>query len=112
MPQQLREATRVARKVHYCGMCGGVIKIGERHHVSTNVYDGRVYDWRTCEGCDGDNIVNEVYFWAGHPDEGVDIESASEWAHEHVSGHDAARRWLARSGCKCERCESRLAGES
>lgn len=108
MPTQLREATRTARKVHHCGGCGVIIKIGERHHVSTNVWDGRVYDWRTCEACHRDNIVGEVYFWAGSPDEGVDIESAWEWAHEHCSLvsplGQAASDWIERNGCTCERC--------
>ena len=109
MPELLREAHRTARKPHRCGGCNVEIKVGERHHVSTNAWDGRVYDWRTCEACAEDNIVSEVYYWAGGPDEGVDYESAWEWAHEYAVSTsalgEAARAWLARSGCQCERCE-------
>ena len=110
MPELLRETYRVARKPHRCGGCNGEIKVGERHHVSTNAWDGRVYDWRTCAACADDNIVSEVYFWAGSPDEGVDYESAWEWAHEcrtHEDVGEIARAWLTRSGCECEQCYER-----
>ena len=109
MVTQLREATRTARKPHRCGACNVVIGVGESHHVSTNVFDGRVYDWRECAGCAEDRIVSEVYFWCGQPDEGVDFESAWEWAHESRDDPTygaMALRWLARSGCSCERCET------
>ena len=116
MPTCLREATRSARKTHRCGSCNGVITVGQRHHVSTNLWNGRVYDWRTCEACQEDRIVEEVYYWAGSPDEGVGYESAWEWAHEFSTETgavgDAARRWLVRSGCACERCEAPKGGGS
>lgn len=112
VPEQLREAERVARKVHHCEMCTAMIRVGERHHVSTNVFDGRVYDWRTCAACRADGIVIEVYDWAGMPDEGVDQESAREWAHDAVQagpGHPKivamAKAYLRRCGCRCERCD-------
>lgn len=111
MPTQLREATRVARKAHRCSLCGGAIKAGDSHHVSTNVWDGRVYDWRTCTPCNADGIIHEVYDWAGQPDEGVDGESAWEWAHDARlagPGHPEVVRmaddFLRRRGCECERC--------
>lgn len=108
MPTTLRTATRVARKPHRCGMCNAPIGVGERHHVSTNLFDGQVYDWRECQQCTDDRICNEVYHWWGCPDEGVGYESAWEWAHEcrddPALGH-AARAWLTRSKCACERCD-------
>lgn len=107
MPTQLREATRIARKAYRCSMCNGAIEAGTSHHVSTNLFDGRVYDWRTCRSCVEDNIVSEVYFWAGSPDEGVGFEQAWEWAHDHrddpALGREASAL-LARCACKCERC--------
>lgn len=112
MPINLRSATRTARKWHHCDICGGMVKIGEKHHVSTNVFDGRVYDFRTCIPCQTDRIVSEVYDWAGGPDEGVTAETAWEWAHEarHAGpGHPEIVRMandlLRRAGCQCERCE-------
>lgn len=108
MVTQLREATRRAAKEHRCGMCNGTISVGEEYRVSTNVFDGRVYDFRECTACAKDGIVHEVYAWAYSPSEGVDGEQAWEWAHEHRD-HDllgaAALAWLARNGCTCERCQ-------
>lgn len=109
MPTTLREVVRAARKKHHCGLCNANIEVGEKHHVSTNVWDGRVYDWRTCESCARDNIVGEVYYWAGYPSEGVGYDSAREWAHEYaVSASplgEIARAWLLRSNCTCEDCD-------
>lgn len=117
MVTQLREATRVARKPHRCDMCHGTIQIGSSHHVSTNLWDGRLYDWRTCTACTEDGICTEAYWWAGYPDEGVGYETAWEWAHEHTSHESlgrAARDFLTRCGCACEQCApdaDREAGE-
>ncbi len=110
MPIQLKAATRVARKEHRCGMCNAVIKVGESHYVSTNLFDGRVYDWRDCEACQRDGILAEVYDWAGMPDEGVNFESAWEWAHESAASRNPeiarmAADYLRRCACTCERCE-------
>jgi hypothetical protein len=114
MPEQIRESIRSARKAYHCGTCVSVISVGESHHVSTNVFDGRVYDWRTCAACSADGILAEVYDWAGMPDEGVDSDSAQEWAHEAQNagpGHPEivrmATAFLVRFGCGCERCEHR-----
>lgn len=107
MPEQFRSEFRAARKAHQCGMCCATIEAGERHHVSTNVFDGRVYDFRTCAGCEDDRILAEVYAWCYSPDEGVNAEAAFEWAHEHLEHEqlgEAARRWLTRAGCRCEQC--------
>lgn len=115
MPEQLKEATRKARKAHCCSLCVGQIAVGEEYHVSTNVFDGRVYDWRTCADCRRDRVLAEVYDWAGMPDEGVDTDSALDWAHDAVlagPGHpsivESAAAFLARVGCACERCERDL----
>lgn len=113
MVTTLRASTRKARKPYCCGMCATPIKVGERHHVYTNLYDGRVYDWRECVGCVRDSIVNYVHDWSGgHHDEGVCFEQASEWAEEavgwpkhwirynrpiRVDERLAARNWLART---------------
>lgn len=116
MVQQLKEVTRRARKQHRCGMCSAAINPSDLHRVSTNLYDGRVYDWRECLPCDRDVVVNLVHDWTGgYHDEGVGFEQACEWAEEAVewpltwdprpshcrviSGSErlAARNWLARA---------------
>lgn len=108
MITEVRSGNRKARKLHRCGMCAARIEIGEEHHVSTNAYDGRIYDWRECLPCRRDGICSEVYAWTGgYYDEGVDYEQAHEWAHENRDDPkigDAARRWLERDGCDCESC--------
>lgn len=100
MPTCLREANPVARKAHRCDCCNGHIEPGERYHRSTNLYDGRVYDFRCCNGCDG--LTSVVWDWAGRPDEGVNCEDFIEWAqgeHESDGVHaTAARALLGRAG--------------
>lgn len=113
--QTIDEHFRVARKVHHCGMCNKAIKVGEQHHVSTNIYDDRIYDWRECIWCHRDRICALVHAWWADPDEGVGYDSANEWAEEVALGwpywwaprgrtgrrvsateRAAARAWLAR----------------
>ena len=111
MVTQLRGATRTARKAYRCHMCTAAIEPGERYHVSTNVFDGRLYDFRVCDPCREDRITSEVFYWCGMPDEGVTAEDAWEWAHEarhagssHPEIVHMAEDWLRRCDCQCERC--------
>lgn len=97
MPQQLSAGHRVARKEHRCGVCNGPIAVGERHHVSTNIFDGRIYDWRTCEPCRQDRVLTYVYDWASWPDEGVGYDSAIEWSDDAHHSTDEAERAAARA---------------
>lgn len=103
-PQCLREGDRVARKRHYCDTCNAVIAPGDRHHVATNIFDGRVYDLRDCAACAEDRIVAEVWSWAGMPDDGIGLDDAHEWSHEMRDEDPRAVAWLARYGCRCEVC--------
>lgn len=52
MPKVLREDQRVARTPHRCDLCGRTISKGEGHWAQTNIYDGRIYTFRTCEHCE------------------------------------------------------------
>lgn len=103
MVTQLRQSTPVARKAHRCGMCNGSVQPGERYHRSTNLFDGRVYDFITCSPCESDGILAEVHAWCGSPWEGVSAEDAYEWAHDNRD-QPAAAAWLTRYGCNCEGC--------
>lgn len=106
----LRESTRTAAKVHRCGMCAKVIRIGEQHHVSTNLYDGRVYDWRECHWCQRDRICATVHAWWGDPSEGVNFDSACEWAEEVALGWPTwwgPRGWIGRRVSASERAAAR-----
>lgn len=90
----IRATTRTARKIHHCGMCSRVIKVGDRHHVATNVYDDRIYDWRECIWCHRDGICGLVHAWWGHPDEGVGYDCARDWAEEVAVGWPWWENWL------------------
>lgn len=112
MPISLGSKTRIARKPHRCSMCNVAIQPGDTYRVSTNVFDDRVYDWKSCTACVADHIVSEVYDWAGMPDEGVGYDSGVGWAHDarHAGpGHPeivrAAEDYLRRVGCTCDRCD-------
>lgn len=109
--QTIGDRTRRARKVHACDLCGSRIKVGDLHRVATNIYDGRVYDWRECLPCCRDGVCNHAHAWTGFDSEGVSSEQAMEWAKETAWGwpkhwrggpvsateRKAARDWLARA---------------
>lgn len=112
MVTTLDQGIRRARKAWRCGLCNARINPGDQHAYQVNVYDGHIYTWRDCLGCDRDGILNYVHDWTGgYHDEGVDYEAAIEWAEEaanwprywlygrQIGGHErlAARNWLARA---------------
>ena len=112
MPTTIAEAFRVTRKPRRCQMCARRIHVGTRRHVQTNVYDGRVYDFTACVPCTRDNVILFVWDYVARSDEGVDYETAAEWASDavtwprhwlaydraiHPAERLAARAWLARA---------------
>lgn len=99
MPELLRESRPKARKDHHCSCCTGLIPAGTTYGRETLIYDGRIYDWLTCDGCEGLTYI--VYEWAYCPDEGVGPEEYTEWAEENRDDPEygkAARAYLARAG--------------
>lgn len=42
---ELRSITPTAKKNYKCMFCGGIINIGEKYNRSTQVNDGKIYDW-------------------------------------------------------------------
>lgn len=99
MPTLLHGARPKARKAHRCSCCAGRIELGEVYSRDTYVYDGRVYDWRTCDPCKV--ITGTVSAWWNGADEGITGETFAEWAHEHrddAEHGEAARAYLARRG--------------
>ena len=95
MTIQLRQSTPTARKAHRCSLCDGTIPAGDTYTRSSNVFDGHVYDFLTCQGCEADRILIRVYDWYGDPDEGVSFDDAIEWATEHAAHGDGAARSAA-----------------
>lgn len=102
MTTTIRSKTVTARKAHDCRCCGAVaIQPGEKYVRQTLVHDGQVYDWVMCDPCG--EIVNDVYYWAAHPDDGVTSEDFTGWAEEmaqHGTEEEKARAlaFLVRAG--------------
>lgn len=92
----LRSARPTARKTHRCDMCAGWIKPGETYDRQTNIYDGRVYDWLTCQPCWP--VYGAVDTWLGgaYYDEGIGMDDAVEWARE-CTDDPLAVAYLARA---------------
>ena len=86
-----------ARKDHRCSCCLGLIRKGVTYSRTTCIYDGRMYDWLSCPGCD--DIASAVFNWIAYADEGVTADDYDEWARDHqddtVYGQ-GARAYLAR----------------
>lgn len=88
----IREQNPTARKAHACSLCDGLILPGDKYVRTTNVYDGRIFDFLTCRGCVDGRILHRVDAWSFH-DEGVTFDDAMEWAREHVThGTDDSKR--------------------
>lgn len=100
--QTISSSTVTARKDHQCSTCSAVaIKAGDTYERYVNVSDGRIYTWRNCFGCAA--IANEVWYWAGCPDEGYDGETCLEWAREALDDpkwSERARGFIARYGAE------------
>lgn len=78
----LRSSRPVARKAHYCDLCGTKILPGQSYDRQTNVFDGRVYDWKMCLECV--LVLSAVFDWLGDfaYDQGVGTDEADEWSSE------------------------------
>lgn len=97
MSEVLRERKPTARKPHRCSCCGGTIRPGVTYSRTTCLYDGRVFDWLSCPGCN--DIARAVFDWVDYIDEGIGPEDYEEWAREHVDHivyGQGARAYLAR----------------
>lgn len=40
-----------ARKAHVCNFCGCTIPVGEIYNLSTHVFNGELYDWKSHQKC-------------------------------------------------------------
>ena len=96
MPTEMRHATPKARKPHECSLCLGPISPGETYSKTTYVYDGRVYDWRTCAACLADKVSTAVFDWTEWDEDGIGPDDALEWAEENWRQDPAALRLLIR----------------
>jgi hypothetical protein len=100
VPTLLRKSKPTARKPQGCSCCPAVIPVGTTYRRETFVYDGYVYDWKTCPACEG--LDGPVFAWSTAMwHEGVGPDDYFEWASDHqndpVHG-EKARSYLARAG--------------
>ena len=102
MTTWLSASRPVARKAHRCDLCGIRIEPGEVYDRSTNLYDGRLYDWKSCRGPVGcGEVAHAIWsdpFWCPYGDEGLDADHAYEWASDQVraTGSPLAAAFLTR----------------
>lgn len=100
MPDLVKTRTPRARKPPWCDACQTrTIAPGQTYRRDTYTYDGRIYDWPTCEPCEV--ITTLVFVWAGHPEEGVGADSYEGWAQDHqddLTYGGVARAYLKRRG--------------
>lgn len=47
----LKNETHIARKEHRCMLCGSIISVGTRYNSQTNVYDGKIEQFRSHIEC-------------------------------------------------------------
>ena len=91
---QLAKTQPRARKAHRCANCSARIHPGETYSRQTNVYDGRIYDWVSCDPCEA--IFQTIWDWAGRPDEGICSDTFFDWALDHRGESADARAYLSR----------------
>lgn len=101
MPELLSSKTRKARKAHPCSYCGAAaVQPGGTYTRDTFVFDGYVYDWITCDPCNG--MYGVVRAWSSaFGDEGLNGEDFIEWACDYKDDPEhgeLARAFLVRAG--------------
>jgi hypothetical protein len=79
---QLREKDVKAIKEHKCNYCNRIVEKGEVYNNSTNVHDGRIYDWKGHLDCM--ELANELKMY-DDCDEGVTSEDFMEYVNEYYN---------------------------
>lgn len=91
----LHTATPKARKEHRCDLCTGTIIPGETYRRDRCVWDDGPYVFKQCSACLDDAIMDKVWDWLGGPDDGVNEDSAIDWARQ--AGTPEAARLIGRA---------------
>ena len=79
---QFAESRPVARKAHRCNMCARMIAPGETYWASRNIYDGRVYTWKTCAHCDAAitaTSLGDYLYDCDYDGDGYGPDDVAEW---------------------------------
>ena len=86
MPDVIEEVIRKAKKEHVCDYCGLKIKNGEQYEDQTNVYDGRLYHWKSHLSCRELTRVLKMFDDCWY-DEGLTAEMFREHVREYLSSN-------------------------
>ncbi len=89
-----------ARTPHTCNLCVRVIQPGETYERQTNLFDGRIYTFKTCAHCQQLAALYLHEWW--DDDAGYGPETVDSWEPATVTGlrHKVQwnRRWTRRDG--------------
>lgn len=86
VPEVIDEAIRTARKEHTCDYCGLKINIGEKYEDQTNIYDERLYHWKSHLSC-GELTKELKMFDDCWYDEGLTADNFHEYVREYLHSH-------------------------
>lgn len=86
MPDVINETIRKAKKEHICDYCGLKISIGEQYEEQTNVYDGRLYHWRSHVSCSKLTRLLKMFDDCWY-DEGLTAENFRESVKGYLHAH-------------------------
>lgn len=97
----LSETRPVARKIHYCDFCGGVIAKGQKYLKQVNVIDGDFGVWKCHEECQ--NVAHQLCMYDDcDPDYGINDEIFCGFIYDYVRDEhydkeldDVAEEWQA-----------------
>ena len=73
--ETIRESVVRSRKRHTCNLCGGIIPARAEYNMQINVYDGRLYTWRTHLHCQ--SLCGKIWNYVD-PDEGMTYDRFQE----------------------------------
>lgn len=80
--ERIKESFPVSRGKVRCSCCLSAIPKGTKYSRSTNIFDGRIYDFLTCAECE--RIFPDVWqWWSLSYDEGIGSDEFDEWASEN-----------------------------
>ena len=97
-------AYRTARKEHYCGECGRIIRRGEQYRYDTGLYEGHWNSHHTCQHC------GVAMRWLGDNCGGWMFESVLSDIEGHVFEYPRLAFGLLRLLCGMRRQWSRFDG--
>lgn len=85
MYQNLTSKDVTARKEHCCDWCGKRIRVGEKYHYETFIFDGEFCSWHAHLACS--RVASEIWDYVD-PDEGMDHCQFQDGC------HDVCRRFI------------------